>query len=458
MASIRKILPITLSIQIIVAVGITGWISFIGSESAVNKLIRQVCDNMNYRVEEQIYTHFRRSLRVNKALSTALTDGSVNPSDISQVQKDIFRKSKELITENNFFYGNQSGTQVSIQPILGTSKFELRIREDDNQVKRATYELNENGERGRLLNFSEVYDHRTRPWYIAAKQAGKATWSDVFVSTTDNALTITRATPIYNSSGGLQGVVGINISLKQIREFMRQSRPSDKWDIFLAENNGSLVATTDELPIFENSGKQTQRFKATDSKNRRLKDASLVLQSQFGGFQKLQNSQVIEFESNGEKYIVSTLRLESGIELDWTMGIIVPKSIFMQEIDANNRVTLIIIVVMLGVNILIGLVISTWLLRPIKNLTKAAKGIQEESFNPEELDSVARRKDELGQMAQVFQEMGNTITERQSGMKSQLSELREEKDKAKMTANDSQMGLNNWAQSIVSRSRAARNK
>jgi len=458
MASIRKILPITLSIQIIVAVGITGWISFIGSESAVNKLIRQVCDNINHRVEEQIYTHLQRSLRVNKALSTALTDGSVNPSDISQVQKDIFRKSKELITENNFFYGNQSGTQVSIQPILGTSKFELRIREDDNQVKRATYELNENGERGRLVDFSEVYDHRTRPWYIAAKQAGKATWSDVFVSTTDNALTITRATPIYNSSGGLQGVVGINISLKQIREFMRQSRPSDKWDIFLAENNGSLVATTDELPIFENSGKQTQRFKATDSKNRRLKDASLVLQSQFGGFQKLQNSQVIEFESNGEKYIVSTLRLESGIELDWTMGIIVPKSIFMQEIDANNRVTLIIIVVMLGVNILIGLVISTWLLRPIKNLTKAAKGIQEESFNPEELDSVARRKDELGQMAQVFQEMGNTITERQSGMKSQLSELREEKDKAKMTANDSQMGLNNWAQSIVSRSRAARNK
>jgi len=458
MASIRKILPITLSIQIIVAVGITGWISFIGSENAVNKLIRQICDNMNYRVEEQIYTHLQRSLRVNKALSTALTDGSVNPSDISQVQKDIFRKSKELITENNFFYGNQSGTQVSIQPILGTSKYELRIREDDNQVKRATYELNENGERGRLLNFSEVYDHRTRPWYIAAKQAGKATWSDVFVSTTDNALTITRATPIYNSSGGLQGVVGINISLKQIREFMRQSRPSDKWDIFLAENNGSLVATTDELPIFENSGKQTQRFKATDSKNRRLKDASLVLQSQFGGFQKLQNSQVIEFESNGEKYIVSTLRLESGIELDWTMGIIVPKSIFMQEIDANNRVTLIIIVVMLGVNILIGLVISTWLLRPIKNLTKAAKGIQEESFNPEELDSVARRNDELGQMAQVFQEMGNTITERQSGMKSQLSELREEKDKAKMTANDSQMGLNNWAQSIVSRSRSARNK
>ncbi len=128
----------------------------------------------------------------------------------------------------------------------------------------------------------------------------------------------------------------------------------------------------------------------------------------------------------------------------------------MQEIDTNNRVTLVIIVIMLGVNILIGLAIASWLLRPIKNLMTAAKEIEEESFNPEELASVAQRQDELGQMARVFQEMVSTIAERQNGMKSQLSKLRAEKDEAKKAAIASQMGQTNSVESLLSRSRALR--
>ena len=130
----------------------------------------------------------------------------------------------------------------------------------------------------------------------------------------------------------------------------------------------------------------------------------------------------------------------------------------MQEINDNNRVTIAIIVTMLGINILIGLAISAWLLRPIKNLMNAAKEIEEESFNPEELDSVAQRKDELGQMARVFQEMGSTIADRQNGMKSQLSKLREEKDEAKKIAIASQMGQSNSLQQILSRARSLRSK
>jgi nitrate/nitrite-specific signal transduction histidine kinase len=129
----------------------------------------------------------------------------------------------------------------------------------------------------------------------------------------------------------------------------------------------------------------------------------------------------------------------------------------MQEIDDNNRTTFIIIVIMLGVNILIGLAIASWLLRPMKNLN-AARDIEEESFDPEELTTIAHRQDELGQMARVFQEMGSTIVERQQGMKSQLRQLREEKDEAKKAAIASQMGQTNSLQSILSRSRAARNK
>jgi sensor histidine kinase YesM len=217
-----------------------------------------------------------------------------------------------------------------------------------------------------------------------------------------------------------------------------------------------LVASTSESPIFEKNGNVVKRFEASQSQDPKLQNAGLAIQKQYGGFQRLQNAQVIEFELNGEKYIVSTHKLNQDLQLDWSVGIVVPKSIFMQEIDTNNRVTLAIIVIMLGVNILIGLAIASWLLRPIKDLMTAAKGIEEESFNAEELDSVAQRQDELGQMARVFQEMGSTIAERQNGMKNQLSKLRAEKDEAKKAAIASQMGQSNSVESLLRRARSLR--
>ncbi|NMF59702.1 PDC sensor domain-containing protein [Pseudanabaena yagii] len=459
MSSIRHVVPIVISIQIVVAVGITNIISFYSSEHTVQKLTKNLCDNLSHRVEQNINSYLKDSVQINQALATALTNGSVNPNDINQVQREIFNKSREFNTQNILFFGHEKGSMVGIErQAPSSSKFLLRIRDESTIPNRPTYELSSNGERGKLVT-NEVYDHRNRPWYVAAKQSGKAIWSSIFVSTTDGELTTTYATPIYNSDGILQGVTGINISLKQIKQHMLAIRPTDKWQVFLVEENGNLVASTSEEPIFSNQGNRVERFEISQSKNSKLQKAGLSIKENLGGFKNIQEeAKVIEFEVNGEKYIVSTHKLSKDSQLDWTVGIIVPKSIFMKEIDDNNRVTLIIIVIMLGINILIGLAIASWLLGPIKNLMIAAKEIEEDSFNPEGLETITTRKDELGQMARVFQEMGSTIAERNHGLKTQLNKLREDNDEAKKAAMNSSMGSQNSLKSILSRSRAARSK
>ena len=457
MSSIRQVFPIVLSIQITVAVGITGWISFSSSEKTIKKLTTQLCDNLNYRVEQQIGSYLNRSIQGNQALSFALTKGNLDPNNISQVQSYIFNKSQELQINNIIFFGNQNGSMVGVDR-LADSTLLLRIRDNTTAPNRPTYELNERGERGRLVMNELLYDHRDRPWYKAAKETGTSVWTSVFVSTTDGELTTTKATPIYDDQGTFQGVAGVNISLKQINQFMQEIRPSDKWHLFLVEADGKLVGSTAEEPVFTKDGQNIQRFSAAQSQNPRLQKVGQLVQEKFGGFPNLEDSQILEFESNGETYFVSTHKLDNQSQPDWSVGVIVPKSVFMAEIDANNRLTIGIIVIMLGVNIVIGLAIAAWLLRPIKELMNAAKEIEEETFNPDALQSVATRQDELGQMARVFQEMGSTVAERQQGMLSQLHKLRAEKDEAKKAAIASQMGKNNSLQLILQRSRAVREK
>ena len=458
MSSIRKVFPIVLSIQLTLTVGITSWISFVAGEGSVRKLTLQLCDSLTYRVTEQIHSYFEDSVKINQALVTALRNGGVNPNNITQVQKDIFDKSRELGINNTFYYGNEQGSFVGLTPQdPSRSKFLLQIRNDSTAPNRSNYELSQNGEQVKLLN-NEVYDHRTRPWYVEAKKSRRSIWSSIFVSATDGELTTTKATPIYSAEGALLGVVGLNVSMKQIKQFMLEMRPSKPWNLFLVGENGSLVSSTSDEPIFQKEGNIIKQLEMSKSKDPKLLKVGLMVQEQFGGFNNLKTAQTFEFESNGEKYIVSTRKLSEDLQLNWTVGIIVPKYIFMQEIDNNNRITLIIIVIMLAINILIGLLIASWLLLPIKKLMIAAKEIETDSFDPDGLTKITTRNDELGQMARVIQVMGSTISDRNQGMKSQLKKLREENDKAKKIAMSASSGQNNSLQSILSRSRSARSK
>jgi class 3 adenylate cyclase len=74
------------------------------------------------------------------------------------------------------------------------------------------------------------------------------------------------------------------------------------------------------------------------------------------------------------------------------------------------------LVIAVGV-ILVGVLISTWVARreaaPVLKITHAAEAVEERRFHPEQLDAVAQRKDELGRLAGVFQNMAREVLTRE---------------------------------------------
>ena len=67
----------------------------------------------------------------------------------------------------------------------------------------------------------------------------------------------------------------------------------------------------------------------------------------------------------------------------------------------------------------------------VKLLTQAAAAVENESFTLESLDEVAKRKDELGQLARVFQNMAKQVEIRETKLRQQVQELKIEIDKTK---------------------------
>jgi class 3 adenylate cyclase len=73
------------------------------------------------------------------------------------------------------------------------------------------------------------------------------------------------------------------------------------------------------------------------------------------------------------------------------------------------------LVIAIGVMVA-GVLISIWMARretaPLLTITGAAEALEEDRFNPEELDAVSQRNDELGRLASVFQNMAREVLAR----------------------------------------------
>ena len=108
---------------------------------------------------------------------------------------------------------------------------------------------------------------------------------------------------------------------------------------------------------------------------------------------------------------------------DWTLVAAVPDA----EIQApGNSLALkqaLLSLLVLALGIGIGLLTSRRIVRPVEQLTAAARDLQEERFNPASLDEVAARTDEVGVLAQTFQRMGTELVERERKLREQVRKL-----------------------------------
>jgi len=107
----------------------------------------------------------------------------------------------------------------------------------------------------------------------------------------------------------------------------------------------------------------------------------------------------------------------------WTLVSAVPRA----EIDAPGnsqalrQALLSVGVLLLG--LLIGLLASRRIVRPVEQMTKAAVAMEQDRFDPAMLDSAAGRRDEVGTLARAFQRMGAEIVERERRLREQVRKL-----------------------------------
>lgn len=408
---LSSIIVVPFLIQILGTVGLTGWLSFRNGQRAVNDLASQLSQEITHRIEKHVQTYLNNSHILHEVSIAAIDTGILDLNNFDALQHYFWHQVKKAEPGTTYFYGNEEGEFVGVRReealLPEDAQTVLMYRDKVTAPNWILYNLDSQGDRTGIRLQSE-YDPRSRPWYETAERLGKPSWSPIYRAASRPALLITAVLPIYEQTGELLGVLGSDVALSQISDFLNTLEISPNGEAFIIERSAEIVASSSiELPfIITDSG--PRRLNVTEISEPLVQATASHLIEKFGSFDGVGYNQQFTFELNGDRQLVQVAPIQDQYGLDLLIVVAIPESDFMERIDANTRSTIWLCLASLGVATLLGLMTAKWIVEPILRLNMAAKKLAGGEW---EQSLPATRSYELGELAKSFNRMTDQLKE-----------------------------------------------
>ena len=221
------------------------------------------------------------------------------------------------------------------------------------------------------------YDPRDRPWYILAKEhPGRVSVTDPYKAVTTDDVNIGIVTPVLDQNGTMIGVVGADITLVNLTNYITTVSSVEGGEMILVDKQGTVLASRNSSILFKNIslvlGDQTPVFLTS-------KEGVLVLNGTY-------------------------LMYYTSPELGWKIGTFVPFSTIEQEI--NNSITRILMFVLLALvllSVITLLALNYTVIQPLTRLTDVSRRIAETGDLDQKIETGGAG--EIGSLASSFKAM-----------------------------------------------------
>lgn len=417
---LRTVLIVPFVAQIVGAVALTGYLSFRNGQETVNGLADRVMQEVGDRVLQNLNSFLTVPHQVNQTNIAALQLKQLNLQNAPVAERYFWRQLQ--IFDTLTFVGVGLESKANFGAERGdNNQLTIRSSTQASGYRFQTYGTNAAGDRTQSLDQQPNFDPRIRPWYQAARMAGKPTWSKIYPRTNGRTAYLGAAAPFYDLRQQLQGVFLTNINLSQISRFLQNLQVGKTGHVFIIEQSGDLVATsTGERPVkLTSKNYGAQRVSAIASQNPLTRASVAHLFTQFGGYKKIPNT-LLKFSVDNQTQWVKTILIRDDKGLDWIGVMVVPESDFMANITANTRTTLILCLAALLLSTTVGILTARWIATPILKLNEKMKTIASGEW-AEMLES--DRVDEIGELTNSFNQMATQLQQSFANLQTLNQEL-----------------------------------
>ncbi|MCB8945298.1 MAG: response regulator [Ardenticatenaceae bacterium] len=419
---LQAILIIPFVIQVVLIVGITGYLSFRNGEQAVNSLVVGLQDEVAHRIEERLHQYLTLPHLLNQVEGAAIETGQLDITDESALLTFFWQSLRSFPELNATFLGTEEGVMVGVRHPTGRG-LEVILSSATTAHSLNYYTADDKGQPGELVETAPDYDPRQRSWYVDALKIGHSHWSPIYLDFATEMPVITAGMPVHNGGGELVGVVGSAFQFEQVNAFLRDLDISEHGQTFIMERNGLLVSSSSAAPISRQTEGGVVRLQAVESEDLVERETAVFLQNKFSSLHAIQENQNLIIPINNVDYYVHLTPITDAHGLDWLVAIIIPTTDFMAEIQANNRLTLQAILLALLASTLIGMLTARWVIRPLIILRNSALAFSRGDW---QVRVPVHREGELGQLAQAFNQMAEQLQNAFTTMEHRVTERTEE--------------------------------
>ncbi|MEH2036380.1 sensor histidine kinase [Nostoc sp.] len=389
----------------------------------MNALADQLMERTSGEVNQHLDAYLSIPHKVIQLNADAIRMGLLNVRDRLKVGKyfwhemqayDLTFISLNLATGEGTGAGRYDGKTVTI---------------DDNAIKTPslpkntkTYLTDNDGNPTKVMTTS-TWDTVNELAYTEPVKAGKPIWVRIYTYY-DPAyppyIVASAGRPIYDASKKLIGVVGAEIHLLKLSEFLQKLNVSRLGQVFIMERDGMLVANSAQEKPFTVVNNEIKRLKAIDSPNPAIQNIAKQLQQRIPNFQSITNTQKLKVNVQGENFYVHIVPWRDQYGLDWLVVVGIPEKTYMAQIHANTQISILLCFGALIVATTIGIFTSRWIAYPILRLNQTTQAI---AFGDLEQTLEQGNIDELNTLAHSFNHMAGQLRESFIALENSNAEL-----------------------------------
>lgn len=410
---LRLLLVVPFVLQISVAVGIVGYLSFRNGQNAVNQVADELRKKSSDRLQQNLKDYLKIPHLLNQTNGIALRQEFASSQNLAEFES-VFAQQLQIFDLLHYTcWANEQGQYTGVTRLPDRT---LNIEAVDNAAdpKYRTYSVTAQGIRNKLINTDSDYDARTRPWYKQAIAARKETWSDPYIWFNQSDMSIDAVLPIFDAQKQAVGVLAAPLKLSRIKDYLRNVRVSPHAESFIMDQSGFLIASSSDTKPFRvnTSTQKSERITAAQSKSPLIQAAAQFLKG-LGDPTQYKRSRQLDFQFNQERQLLEVLSFSDGRGVNWKIIVIVPESDLMGTIQGNTRTTTLLCLLALVGAIASSIWTARRISRPILEFSEASTALAiatQEGFGDLEQSAFCHSSvKELQTLATAFNQMATQI-------------------------------------------------
>ena len=284
------------------------------------------------------------------------------------------------------------------------------------------------------------YDPRKRPFYQEAIAKQGMTWSSIAPYFGYPSLGVGLSTPVYDAQGRLLGVTATSVALIALDKYLQSIELVDNAYVFLAEQNGALIATSNNSSLYNEDGGLVKRVLLNTHTNPVFQAA---------GYQLAPGTKELDVDGETFLYNVRTIDLPYG--KTWYVGVLVPESYYTNILTGFSKALFIIIAVFFISIALAGSVIARFIGQPILRLNQAVNAnsltrirqLPKPLSRVKEINSLSKALQHMSQeLSDIMHNLEQKVAQRTSHLKDENELLLEQSTTDELTGLYNRRGFN----------------